>query len=496
MQCIILSVGGGQIALLEEMGLCVESHFEVREFFTLETYQAVKMAQDKGIALIGINMPLVDMEGIEFKDFIRKCKESYAEKRTNLYYYPKPNVYYQADSIMLFMVFKDFVLEKFLIEILYRQQKLPLEVRNKTHTYLNDILFGGVHKRIHLEGRPLSNLSTSWELFESKELSIQLCENAVRFYPAPLHISLGTINRCNLKCNFCHFFSPSHKKTHTTDFFDTYKELDDKIVRDVFDYAAKYGSKIDLVGPCEMLLDKRVPDFIAYGKSVGVKYISMTTNGLLLDEVMAHKILNSGLNSLSISIDAATEETYKENRGGNFKKLIKNVEYFLGELEKTPDKMLISLSMILNKNAEEEVEKFKSKWSAYRCVNELYIRNLVCKKNDGLDVSHEKNITFKNRFVCQKIWSDIHINPDGSIVPCCTMSGAIGWHNKNLGNLYKQSLEEIWTGAVACGLRRDLINEDFSNWKICANCQEWSYVPIEQENGNIVSPIIEFVKVR
>ena len=202
-----------------------------------------------------------------------------------------------------------------------------------------------------------------------------------------------------------------------------------------------------------------------------------------------------GFNSLSISIDAATEQTYKENRGGNFKKLIKNVEYFLGELEKTPDKMLISLSMILNKNAEEEVEKFKSKWSAYRCVNELYIRNLVCRTNNALEVSHNQNFTFGERFICQKVWDGIHINPDGGVMPCCTMSGSLGWHNKNLGNLYEQSLEEIWSGAVARGLRRDLINEDFSNWKICANCQEWSYVPVEQENGNIVSPIIEFVKV-
>ena len=94
------------------------------------------------------------------------------------------------------------------------------------------------------------------------------------------------------------------------------------------DYAAKYHSMIDLVGPCEMLLDKRIPDFIRYGKEKGVGYISMTTNGLLLDKEMTQRILQSRLDSLSISIDAGTKETYKEVRGGDFDKLVKNVEYF------------------------------------------------------------------------------------------------------------------------------------------------------------------------
>lgn len=497
MKCVILimSGGGADIVSLNALGLAAEKLFETKDFFMLETYQAAKFAKENGLPLIGFDSSKIDIQGKELQEFIEQAKEHVSKNLANLYYYPKPHEYYQVDAALLFMVFKEWKLEKLLIEILYRQQKLPLDIRNKTHAYLNEGLFGGKDKRIHLEGRPLSNLSSSWELFKSQDLSKQLVENAIRFYPAPVHINLGTINRCNLSCNFCFFFASSYKKTHTTDFFKEYRELDSKIVHSIFDYAAKYGSMVDLVGPCEMLLDKRVPDFIRYAKDVGVKWVSMTTNGQLLDEEMAHRIIHSGLDALSISIDAATEQTYKENRGGNFNRLIKNVEYFLEELEKSQHKMWISLSMILNKKAEDEVEMFKKKWSAYKAVNEFYIRNLICKENEGMDVSHKDNIFLEKRLICQKMWDEIHVNPDGGIMPCCHMSTVVGWDNKNLGNLYKQSLEEIWAGVVARNLRKDLVNEDFSEWKVCQNCKEWSYVSVEKENGDIISPAIEFVKV-
>ena len=77
-----------------------------------------------------------------------------------------------------------------------------------------------------MEGRLLSNLSDEWELFENEEVKqYDLINRVKEFYPAPLHINLGTINRCNLKCSFCFFFAPHYKKTHTTDFFKEYKIL-------------------------------------------------------------------------------------------------------------------------------------------------------------------------------------------------------------------------------------------------------------------------------
>ena len=271
--------------------------------------------------------------------------------------------------------------------------------------------------------------------------------------------------------------------------------LDDKIVYAVLDYAAKHNCVVDLVSPGEMLTDKRVPDFIRYGKDKGVRYLSMTTNGLLLDDEMGDRLLNSRLDALSISIDAAEEETYKKVRGGDFHRLIKNVERFLNKLEGKKVRMHISLSLILQESAKDEEKKFKEKWSKYPSVKELYIRNLVVKEEQGMKVSHDKNFDVGSRFLCQKPWDEIHINPDGGVMPCCTMSGTIGWDNKVLGNLYLQTLDEIWFGEVVQNMRKDLMELDFSKWKVCKQCEEWSYISIEKENGDIESPSINFMRV-
>lgn len=474
----------------------IKSQFCTTSFFDIETYKAAVCARDCAVPLIGI-FKNISQESL--KGFCDKAIENITNNAPNLYYYPKPHEFFQADDVAVFMIYRDYHLEKYLIEMLYRVKQMPVSTRNGIHGYLTQNLMPHLalrqRSRITREGRELSNLSANWEQFNAPTQKDDLLNGVRAFYPAPIHINLGTINRCNLKCSFCFFFAPEYVKTHTTDFFKDYKALDTRIVHGVLDYAAQHGCIVDLVGPCEMLVDKRIPDFIAYGKKQGVKYISMTTNGLLLDEEMSHRIMQSGLDSLSISIDAATEETYSQTRGGNFNKLVKNIEYFLSELENRGVKMFISLSMILNKGAHQEVELFKQKWSAYKAVNEFYIRNLIEKENEGKEVYHNDNFKFKERLVCQKMWDEVHINPDGGVMPCCTMAANVGWDNTVLGNLYEHSMDEIWNGEVARSLRIELLNGRFDKWKVCSSCKEWSYVQIEQDNGDVISPSISFLKV-
>lgn len=467
---------------------------EVEKFFSFETYLVIKEAFEESIPVFGA---FIDIEKEYLQLFLTKALQSFSVRGGghNLYYYPKPHPYFQSDNVGLFFLWKQITLEKFMLEILYRNAEVSMVVRNKLHGILESKL-GFKKRRITLEGRELSNLSSSWVLFENVPMhQVHLLERTKDFYPAPIHINLGTTNSCNLRCSFCHYFSPVYTQTHTTDFFKDKKLLDEKIVYAVMDYAAKYNCIIDMVSPGEMLMDKRVPDFIKYGKEKGVRYISMTTNGLLLDEEMGNRLIESHLDALSISIDAVEENTYKEVRGGDFKKLINNVESFLKKLEGEGSSMYITLSLILQGNAKGEAEAFKEKWSKYHCVKELYIRNLVVKEENGMKVTHEKNFNVESRMLCQKPWDEIHIHPDGGVVPCCTISGAVGWDDKVLGNLYEQSLEEIWHGDIAYKMRRDLMGLDFSYWKVCDKCEEWSYISVEHENGDIESPCIDFVKV-
>ena len=53
-------------------------------------------------------------------------------------------------------------------------------------------------------------------------------------------------------------------------------------------------------------------------------------------------------------------------------------------------------------------------------------------------------------------WCEIH--PDGSVFGCCP-----AWLKTPIGNLFEQSLAEIWNGPTARGLRRNILNGTFHN---------------------------------
>ena len=71
-----------------------------------------------------------------------------------------------------------------------------------------------------------------------------------------------------------------------------------------------YKSTLEFCAAGETLLDNRLRDFIMYGAKGGVPFISAITNGLLLEE-KGEKLLEAGLNRMTISIDGATPETYR-----------------------------------------------------------------------------------------------------------------------------------------------------------------------------------------
>ena len=105
----------------------------------------------------------------------------------------------QVDSVALFALFNGHTPERLLIEIFYKEQLLPMQYRNSLHKHLAQAL-NFSSKRITLEGRPLSNLSKDWKLFEDKTANtLDITYRVKEFYPAPVHINLGTINKCNLK---------------------------------------------------------------------------------------------------------------------------------------------------------------------------------------------------------------------------------------------------------------------------------------------------------
>jgi radical SAM protein with 4Fe4S-binding SPASM domain len=140
---------------------------------------------------------------------------------------------------------------------------------------------------------------------------------------APKIINLGSDKTCNLACSYC--------RTELYRLTPTEKQRIKRIDSNIFDELGDDIERLVLLGEGDpfaspVYLDKlRTYDWTRHKKLK----IKLQTNGLLLTPAMWASISNSHglIDWISVSIDAATPETYRLNRGGDFKKLLSNLEF-------------------------------------------------------------------------------------------------------------------------------------------------------------------------
>lgn len=74
-----------------------------------------------------------------------------------------------------------------------------------------------------------------------------------------------------------------------------------------------------------------LPKMIKYAKDVGAaKHISFHTNGHKLTSKKSRELIDSGLDEIIVSLNAASEETYSKVTGNsNYKKVVQNIQEFM-----------------------------------------------------------------------------------------------------------------------------------------------------------------------
>jgi MoaA/NifB/PqqE/SkfB family radical SAM enzyme len=139
--------------------------------------------------------------------------------------------------------------------------------------------------------------------------------------PLPLSCVLSITSKCNFRCNFCSFW---RKKNIRTLSFEKAK----KIINDLSSLDCFY---LSLTGGETLLVDYLV-ELLTYARKSNIKYLHIVTNGYLLDNNMAIKFSDVGMNDISISIDGDEEfHDKKRNVSGAYQKAmaaIKNLKKY------------------------------------------------------------------------------------------------------------------------------------------------------------------------
>ncbi|MCJ7443176.1 MAG: radical SAM protein [Methanotrichaceae archaeon] len=167
---------------------------------------------------------------------------------------------------------------------------------------------------------------------------------------SPRGICVIITSACNLKCVMCHHANVPDWKSVDMD-IEVIKKLESYLRRADF---------VEINGVGEPLGSLPFMNFLEILSS-GDHGFNFVTNGTLLDEKKTQVLLASatsaGLLNVSISLDAATKETYYKIRGANFNRVVENIRNFVDErnrqTRKTP-KVWINMTLSVTNLSEAE----------------------------------------------------------------------------------------------------------------------------------------------
>ena len=110
-------------------------------------------------------------------------------------------------------------------------------------------------------------------------------------------------SRCNLRCVMCKYWQTESEETLSSDRW-----------RDVFAELADLGCRKVHFSGGEVFLRRDFLDLVESARARGLK-VNMTTNGTLIDRASVRRIVDLGVNSVSISLDAPGATAHDRIRG-------------------------------------------------------------------------------------------------------------------------------------------------------------------------------------
>ena len=322
----------------------------------------------------------------------------------------------------------------------------------------------------------------------------------------PVCLYLETTNRCNLLCTTC---------PRTFEDLEPPADMSWELFTSIVDQFPRIA-RVVLHGVGEPMMVRSLPRMIRYLKDRGV-YVLFNTNGTLLTQRAGRELVNSGLDELRVSLDAATPESFVRVRGRDFfTRILRNVRAFTrlqSELEcPTPR---VSLWLTGLKETLAELPAFV-RLAHEIGVFEVYLQRLVYfPEGQGLarpesalfeqvnaaeealireaeELAGSLGVAFNASgasepvaslrqqedhqpwSLCRRPWTLMYFTAHGKALPCCIAPFSMrGYASFTLGDATQETLREIWNGPRYQEFRRALLTDRPP--ASCASCGlRWS----------------------
>jgi radical SAM protein with 4Fe4S-binding SPASM domain len=250
----------------------------------------------------------------------------------------------------------------------------------------------------------------------------------------PLFIDIEVTSACNLKCPFCAttFRGKGISKGFIT--FDEVKRIIDEGVSNNL-----YGVKFNIRG--EPLLHPEIHEFVKYAKQRGLIDVYFNTNAMLLTDDIARKLIDAGLDRLSISFEGITKGVYEKYRvGAKYETVLSNISKIqLLKKKLGVEHPKIRIQTVMLPEIVSAFEQYKSFWSKIADeVGFLDYKEMKVKK---------KGVEYP--WACPQIWQRMAVWWNGTILPCNHDDDGM----LALGNIHEVSIKDLWQSSFLNDIR-------------------------------------------
>jgi len=304
-----------------------------------------------------------------------------------------------------------------------------------------------------------------WHLLNSRvRLRWRLLQHG-RALAYPTVINIETTNHCNEKCWFC----PRAEATRGFGFVS----LD--LVRKIVDQGVPHGGIVYyLHKDGEPLMHPKLLDIIQYIKAAHPKNeVRLTTNGTLLTEQKARRLIELNVDQVRVGVRAATRDTYiRVHKKDLFDRVKANVERMLQlkeEMQASNPMMVVQI--VVCEDTANEIDLFRQQWGDKNVYME--IKDFMSWGGWTVDTTLPLNTGDPRRPPCIDPFHNLVVNWDGKVSLC-----SLDWNcSVPLGHVGTQAITEVWHGEPVTSVREAHLKGNFKQNSMCANCQEWRYVP-------------------
>lgn len=296
--------------------------------------------------------------------------------------------------------------------------------------------------------------------------------------------------QCNLSCVFCALPKPSAPVSR------------EKVAEILRSLKNRGLLKIHFSGG-EAFLHPQINGIIEDAVSLGLQ-VNLTTNGTLITKEVARWIADSGVHSISISLDGASAKTHDKLRGvkGAFKSTVKAIGYLARMSKKRP---AVRVNTVVTSRNADELDSIHSliqsigekiKWKlipvdtddkALRVNGDTILRIMESARewkaldappfnvaNGSMDAGRlsaaargEYGAAIRRGRMCYAPWLTLFIDASGRAYPCCMTRGRIPAY----GNVNREPLDSALSGENAHMARMNMASG--SAPAICGKCDDF-----------------------